>query len=118
MDAVISGVLRFSAPKKVQLTETKINEVIKEVEKLIPELIGAKNIRVSLQLDSGIPAVLVDSTEIEDVFSSILRNAIESVEAEGGIFYILHEGSFYYERVRFSLPDPPFLPNSKLINLI
>jgi len=28
--------------KKVQLSETKINEVIKEVEKLIPELIGAK----------------------------------------------------------------------------
>ena len=85
MDAVISGLLRFSAPKKVQLTETKINEVIKEVEKLIPELIGAKNIRVSLQLDSGIPAVLVDPTEIEDVFSSILRNAVEAVEAEGEI---------------------------------
>jgi signal transduction histidine kinase len=85
MDAVISELLRFSAPKKVQLTETKINEVIKEVEKLIPELIGAKNIRVSLQLDSGIPAVLVDPTEIEDVFSSILRNAVEAVEAEGEI---------------------------------
>ena len=85
LDAVISGLLRFSAPKKVQLTETKINEVIKEVEKLIPELIGAKNIRVSLQLDSGIPAVLVDPTEIEDVFSSILRNAVEAIEAEGEI---------------------------------
>ena len=35
MDAVISGLLRFSAPTKVQLTETNINEVIKEVEKLI-----------------------------------------------------------------------------------
>jgi len=85
MDAVISELLRFSAPKKVQLTETKINEVIKEVEKLIPELMGAKNIRVSLQLDSGIPAVLVDPTEIEDVFSLILRNAVEAVEAEGEI---------------------------------
>ena len=48
MDAVISGLLRFSAPKKVQITETQINEVIKEVEKLIPELIGAKNIRVEM----------------------------------------------------------------------
>jgi signal transduction histidine kinase len=85
MDTVIRGLLRFSAPKKVQLTETKINEVIKEVEKLIPELIGAKDIRVSLQLDSGIPAVLVDPTEIEDVFSLILRNAVEAVEAEGEI---------------------------------
>ena len=85
MDAVINGLLRFSRPKKVQLTETKINEVIKEVEKLIPELIGAKNIRVSLQLDSGIPAVPADPTEIEDVFSSILRNAVEAIEAEGEI---------------------------------
>lgn len=85
MDAVISELLRFSAPKKVQLTETNINEVIKEVEKLIPELIGAKNIRVSLQLDSEIPSVLVDPTEIEDVFSLILRNAVEAVEAEGEI---------------------------------
>ena len=85
LDAVISGLLRFSAPKKVQLTETKINEVIKEVEKLIPELIGTKNIRVSLQLDSGIPAVLVDPAEIEDMFSSILRNAVEAIEAEGEI---------------------------------
>jgi len=81
MDAVISGLLRFSAPKKAQLTETKINEVIKEVEKLIPELIGARKIRVSLQLDSGIPAVLFDPTEIEDVLSSILRNAVEAVDA-------------------------------------
>ena len=85
MDAVISELLRFSAPKKVQLTETTINEVIKEVEKLIPELMGAKNIRVSLQLDSGIPAVLVDPAEIEDMFSSILRNAVEAIEAEGEI---------------------------------
>jgi two-component system sensor histidine kinase AtoS len=85
LDAVISGLLSFSAPKKVQLTETKINEVIKEVEKLIPELIGTKNIRVSLQLDSGIPAVLVDPAEIEDMFSSILRNAVEAIEAEGEI---------------------------------
>jgi signal transduction histidine kinase len=46
---------------------------------------GAKNIRVSLQLDSGIPAVLVNPTEIEDVFSLILRNAVEAVEAEGEI---------------------------------
>jgi len=85
MDAVIRGLLRFSAPKKVQLTETKIDEVIREAEKLIPELTGAKNIRVSLQLDSGIPAVLVDPATIEDVFSSILRNAVEAVEAEGEI---------------------------------
>jgi signal transduction histidine kinase len=85
MDAVISGLLRFSAPKKAELTETKINEVIKEVEKLIPELTGEKKIRVSLQLDSGIPTVLVDPNEIENVFSSILRNAVEAVEAEGEI---------------------------------
>jgi signal transduction histidine kinase len=85
MDAVISGLLRFSAPKKAELTETKINEVIKEVEKLIPESTGEKKIRVSLQLDSGIPTVLVDPTEIEDVFSLILRNAVESVEADGEI---------------------------------
>jgi len=31
-------------------------------------------------------------------------------EAVGDIFYMPHEGIFYYERVRFSLPDPPFLP--------
>ncbi len=85
MDTVISELLRFSAPKKAQLTETNMNEVIKEVEKLIPELMGAKNISVSLQLDSGIPSVLVDPAEIEDVFSLILRNAVEAVEAEGEI---------------------------------
>jgi len=38
-----------------------------------------------LQLDSELPLIFVDSTDIEDAFSTLLQNAVEVIEEKGEV---------------------------------
>jgi two-component system NtrC family sensor kinase len=60
-----------------------LNALVREVVALLEREIGPKGIRVRLDLAEGLPLVMSDRTQIQQVLASILLNAIEAV-GEGG----------------------------------
>jgi len=85
LEEVVNLLLKFSRPKRNNLAKTDINEIIKKTEEIAFGLIGEKNISIDCQLDS-LPLILVNPEEIKDVFSDILRNAVEAIKESGRIF--------------------------------
>lgn len=85
LEEVVNLLLKFSRPKRNNLAKTDINEIIKKTEEIAFGLIGEKNISIDCQLDS-LPLILVNPEEIKDVFSDILRNAVEAIKERGRIF--------------------------------
>jgi len=86
LEGTVNDLLNFSRPKRTKLEKINVSEVIVEVKESIPQLMGGKNIRIDLKLDSELPAILGDPYDIKDVFSSILKNAVEAIQNEGVIF--------------------------------
>jgi len=85
LERTVNDLLNFSRPKRTKLEKINVSEVIAEVKESILQLVGGKNIRIDLKLDSELPVILGDPYDIKDVFSSILKNAVEAIQSEGKI---------------------------------
>jgi C4-dicarboxylate-specific signal transduction histidine kinase len=59
---------------------TDITEVISEVYRLMAGDLATKNIRVETDFDRGLPQVLIDPVQMEQVLINLIRNAIDAVE--------------------------------------
>ncbi len=83
METILNDLLRFSRPKKQNISPVSIEEVIKEAKEIAQNLIKKKKIKIELKLNGGIPFLLIDVADVRDAFLDILRNAIEAIEEEG-----------------------------------
>jgi len=86
-DRIISDILTFGRVKEPEREETDINQVILQaLSKVdIPE-----NIKVTTQLDNDLPRLHIDNIQVEQVFSNLLLNAIQSMESGGEMVIRTH----------------------------
>jgi PAS domain S-box-containing protein len=59
---------------------TDITEVITEVYRLMADDLAIKNIQVETDFDRGLPYVLIDPVQMEQVLINLIRNAIDALE--------------------------------------
>lgn len=85
LEKIVNDMLRLSRQKRTKLLEININEAIIETKKLF-EPISEKDIKVDFKLDPGLPVILGDPLDMEELFSVIFRNAAEAIQKEGKIF--------------------------------
>ena len=82
-DAVVRGLLDFSAPKKLQLEPADLNSIVRHALILIRgELCDHKFIVVE-DLAPDLPQVRLDAMKIEQVFVNVLTNAVHAMEGGG-----------------------------------
>jgi two-component system, NtrC family, sensor histidine kinase HydH len=80
------GELRdFLRPAQPNKQEVNINEVIRDVEALVGDVIQEKGISLEDQLDPNLPAVEVDPNKIKQVLVNLVKNAVEATEGQGKI---------------------------------
>ncbi len=79
-DRIISDIMEFGRAREPQLAKTNINGIIRScLEKVeMPE-----NIEVVTELGNNVPQVLADETQLKQVFSNIIVNAVQAMP-EGG----------------------------------
>lgn len=79
-DRIITDILTFGRMKTPQLSKTDIAEIINEslAKTKVP-----KKIEVAIELDSGLPRIMADGTQLRQVFFNIILNAIQAMDRGG-----------------------------------
>jgi signal transduction histidine kinase len=85
---LLKKVLRFSHAKQPIMTEVDLNYIVKDVITSV-EMGGlAKNIRITKNLNPGLPKIKADSLQIEEAISNLVTNAVQAMP-EGGELTII-----------------------------
>jgi len=79
----VGQLLDFAREAKPQLARTDIASLLRRCLSLVEHEMAARRVAWSLSPDGGLPALLADPHQIEQVFLNILMNAIEAMP-EGG----------------------------------
>jgi two-component system sensor histidine kinase HydH len=83
LNRVISQLLEFARPVNINRKPLDIKTVINHSVKIIERNAGEKDIRVRVDVPSGIPHINVDSDRINQVFINLFLNSIEAMGSGG-----------------------------------
>ncbi|MCP3175782.1 MAG: sensor histidine kinase [Desulfuromonadales bacterium] len=81
---IVRGLLGFSRESIPQKRAESINSVMERTLALIERQADFQNIRISREYGEGLPQVLIDHNQLEQVFMNILINASQAMEGKGG----------------------------------
>ena len=70
--------------KRTDLTRTPLdlNEVIGEVNRLMTDEVGTRNVRIVADLADDLPPILADRVQMQQVIANLARNGVEAMESE------------------------------------
>ncbi|KPK93103.1 MAG: hypothetical protein AMJ88_09220 [Anaerolineae bacterium SM23_ 63] len=80
---IIRGLLDFSRQRKPDKTVCDINSVLEECVALVEYQALFHNIEIIKQFDNGLPKVVVDPSQMQQVFINMIVNAAEAMEDNG-----------------------------------
>jgi PAS domain S-box-containing protein len=61
-----------------------LNDVVLEVQRLLEDEFLIRKIRFKANLEGGLPAVLADRVQMQQVFVNLMRNGLDAIDARGG----------------------------------
>ncbi|MFH1458702.1 MAG: ATP-binding protein, partial [Candidatus Omnitrophota bacterium] len=82
---VIQRLLKFSRPTKGDRKETDINQCIESVTKLIEHQFSLSDVKIKKDLKPGLPAIVIDEKQIQEVLMNLFNNAREAMPDGGTI---------------------------------
>lgn len=89
-DAVIRGLLDFSAPHTLHAMPGDINAVITQSLMLVKHEIQRSHVKVVAELAAGLPALMLDAAKMEQVLVNLLLNAAQAMENGGTLVVRTH----------------------------
>lgn len=97
MKRTLSDLLRYAKPRKPQLIESDINDLIRKIIALMEPNAKSQNISMDVELSKDLPYLQVDPDMIQQVLLNLCLNAIQAQKSGGRI--LLHtdqddDGSF------------------------
>jgi len=84
----MESLLSFARPPKAKLRATNVNDTIEKVLFLIRQQSRNGSIGLAPELAEGLPPVLADPSQLEQVFLNICLNACQAMGAGGGALVI------------------------------
>jgi two-component system NtrC family sensor kinase len=80
---IVKGLLDFARLTPSRAAPTDINDVVERTIQLLEKQASVRNVRIEKNLDRALPAIDLDKSKIQQVFSNLAINAIEAMP-EGG----------------------------------
>jgi PAS domain S-box-containing protein len=65
-------------------SSTALGSVIAEVRDLMAEEAARRSVRMDVEVESGLPPVVVDRVQVQQVLINLIRNGIEAMDSVGG----------------------------------
>jgi len=95
IEAILNEVLDFAKPLDLHPRVVRIPEVLESALAVITEDLGKNAITVTRDFSPSLPAVKVDEGKLQQVFLSILKNALEAMTTHGHIHLqaVPHKGA-------------------------
>lgn len=81
---VIKRLRRFVQKGEIEFRAADLNTVVRDVLWLLGHELKAAQVEITLELDEALPAVQMDSVQIEQVVFNLVRNAIDAMQARDG----------------------------------
>ena len=122
IDRVGSILLRLNRPEEQPESESvDVNAVLEDLGRLFREsLCVARNITVSLELDKALQPVVLNKSELKQVLTNLIKNAVEAM-ADGGTLSLRSQGRVMVNgraHLALSVEDTgPGLPDQVMANL-
>jgi two-component system, NtrC family, sensor histidine kinase HydH len=88
LDRIVREFLDFARPKEPTLASASLNDLIERLLTFMEPDFQAKNIRLTLRLDSELPEVFMDGEQIYQVLLNIVFNAVHAMSEQGGTLTI------------------------------
>ncbi|MFQ5465145.1 MAG: ATP-binding protein [Thermodesulfobacteriota bacterium] len=82
---IVRQLLDFSQQHEPELKLTDVNGMITGIVPLFQHMTRGKNVRLATSLGEGMPGILVDRHQLEQVLVNLILNAIQAVDGEGVI---------------------------------
>jgi signal transduction histidine kinase len=83
LDKTVNDLLFFGKPSQPEPTFTNINSIVEKTLMFASQHRSGKEIKKELKLDSSLPAVYVDSKQIQQVFLNLILNAFQAMQNGG-----------------------------------
>jgi two-component system, NtrC family, sensor kinase len=85
IDRLIRGLLDFARPSGSRFEAMEIPALLNDTLDIIAEREAFRNINTSLDLDAGLPSVLADKSQLQQVFVNLILNARDAMPEGGDI---------------------------------
>jgi two-component system NtrC family sensor kinase len=80
---IVKGLLDFARPKEPEMSPTDIPEILDKCLALMERQALFQNIRIEKSYAPGLPRVVADGAQLQQVFMNIILNAAESMNGQG-----------------------------------
>lgn len=80
---IVKGLLEFARPKDSEMLLTDINEIVDRSFSIMEGQALFQNIKIKKSYSSEVPKIIVDSAQLQQVFTNIILNAAEAMEGNG-----------------------------------
>lgn len=104
IEEIVKNLLDFSKPKEGNFTETDINETIQKALPLVQNMLDISNIDLKLSLELGVPRVLIDEHQMQQVLVNLIVNAVQAM-ASGGALYVSTSADAVADSVKVKIRD-------------
>jgi signal transduction histidine kinase len=83
INKIVRELLDFARPSKFEIREVELNRVIENTLSLLSYQKNSKNIETQLDLQSDLPLIKGDESQLSQVFINIILNAIDAMPSGG-----------------------------------
>lgn len=102
LEKILANIMDFSKPVESVKVISQINEILENTCSLMEPYFKNGRIKLIKKFDMKLPKIVMDSTQIKQVFLNLMKNAVESMHKEGSL---LIETMVESEYVKINITD-------------
>ncbi len=105
---LISNILAFSRPLKLNLEETDLSQYLNETIDRWKLNFARANIKTYYSAPDDLPKIFIDPRSMEQVFNNLIGNAVDAFDNKGGVISFklsLHESEIGRKQILISVSD-------------
>jgi two-component system NtrC family sensor kinase len=80
---IVKGLLDFARQTEPKAEASDVNEILNHTLSLVENQASFQNVKINKLLSPSLPEILMDRSQIQQVFTNIILNAAEAIEKEG-----------------------------------
>jgi two-component system NtrC family sensor kinase len=80
---IVRGLLEFARPKEPEVSQINLNNVVDRSLALVEKQALFQNIKISKAYMPGLPKIVADGSQLQQVFMNIIINAAEAMDGKG-----------------------------------
>ncbi|HPD56776.1 MAG TPA: ATP-binding protein [Smithellaceae bacterium] len=102
LNGIIEEFLSFSKSRRLELRDFSVTEILQKIVSLISEEAQARGITIETKWQQSPAVIPVDINKIQQAFLNLIKNAMESIPAQGKIFITVDKEGKNFIVVRIS----------------